>query len=113
MPYQPVSSGQLTRLVTIQERMESDDGGGGQDVVFSDVGTAWSKVETGGGREFVQAQQLVPELTHRVVMRYRRGLTAKRRLVYGERALAIHAVIDPEERHEQLVLLCSEVSPTA
>lgn len=112
MPYTPIHSGDLTRLVTIQERMESDDGGGGQDVVFSDVGTAWAKVETGGGREFVQAQQLVPELTHRVVMRYRTGVTAKHRLVYGARSLAIHAAIDPEERHEQLVLLCSEVTPT-
>lgn len=100
------------RSVTIQSVSESDDGGGGLTRSWSDGATVNAKIDTTGGREFELAMQRTPELTHLVTIAYRTGVTAKHRLKYGARILAIHAVIDPTERHEQLVLHCSEVSPT-
>ncbi len=116
MTYRPLAAGKLDKRVTIQERRSTDDGGGGEDITYADLATVPASVSPGTGREFVNAQQLTPELTHMVVMRYRDGVTPKHRLRYVVRGvsrfLPIHIVSDPDERHEQLVLYCSEVTPT-
>ncbi len=116
MPYEALGSGALDKRVTIQARTAVDDGGGGQDVTYEDVATVWASVRPGTGREFVNAQQLTPELSHLVTIRYRTGVTPKHRIAYTAngvaRSFAIHVVSDPMERHEQLVCYCSEVTPT-
>lgn len=111
-----LEAGRLNKRVTLQSRSDADDGGGGSEVTYADAVSLDAAIEPGQGREFVQAQQLVPELSHTVTIRFRKSVTPKHRFKYvanGEvRLFAIHAMIDPEERHEQLVLLCSEVTPT-
>ncbi len=116
MAYNPLAAGKLDKYVTIQERRSTDDGGGGEDITYAARATVAASVSPGTGREFVNAQQLTPELTHMVVVRYRDGVTPKHRLLYVvrgvKRFLPIHIASDPDERHEQLVLYCSEVTPT-
>lgn len=111
-----INAGQLDTRLTIQRRVETADEGGGQTIAWSDYLTVWAKVDTSGGREFVAAQERMPELTHLVTIRYRPGITAKHRLrclsSYGDTVYAIQSVIDPGLRHEQLQLLCTEVAPT-
>jgi SPP1 family predicted phage head-tail adaptor len=112
----PLNAGDLDKRVTIQSRTEADDGGGGVTIAWANVASVWASVAPGTGREFTLAQQLQPELSHVVIVRYRAGLTAKHRFVYVSkgttRTFAIHVVSDPMERHEQLICYCSEVSPT-
>lgn len=43
-----------------------------------------------------------------VVIRYRRDISAEMRIAYGDRVLAILAVIDVDERHEWLEIDCEE-----
>lgn len=111
--YQPLDAGTLDKRVTIQSQSRSDDGGGGATITWPDVGLWWVSISTTGGREFARAQQVQPELTHEIRGRYRTDVTSTHRLFYVSnnvrRAFAIHAVINPEERNEQLVLYCSEV----
>lgn len=110
-----INAGQLTTRLTIQRRVETADDGGGQTIAWTDVMTVWASVATSGGREFVAAQARFPELTHLVTIRWRPGITAKHRLRYlssfADTVYAIHGVMDPELRHEQLQLLCTEISP--
>lgn len=112
--YQPLEAGSLDKHVTIQAESRADDGGGGQEITLSDIGSWWVSVNTTGGREFRAAQQLQPELTHEIKGRFRPDVTAKHRLVYVSnnttRIFNIHSVIDPMERHEQLVCFCSELT---
>lgn len=111
MAYQPLDAGSLNKRVTIQSQSRADDTGGGATLTYSDVSTVWASISPGSGREFANAQQIVPELTHVVRMRYR-TLTSKHRLKYtgsgGTRYFTIQSVLCPDERHEQLVVYCTE-----
>jgi len=107
-----IQAGNLDKRVRIQAVIETDDGGGGQTQAWTDVATVWASITPGFGREFTTARQLTPELSHVITIRYRSWVTAKHRIVYGSRIFPIHAVADTNERHEQLVLTCSELTPT-
>jgi SPP1 family predicted phage head-tail adaptor len=115
MAYQRLEVGLLDRRVTIQALTETSDGTGGQDRAWSDIATVYASIEPGSGREFMAAQQVQPELSHIVRIHFRTGLTSKHKLKYAPngvaRSFSIHAVIDPHEENEQLVLLCAEVAP--
>jgi SPP1 family predicted phage head-tail adaptor len=104
-----MNAGKLRQRVKIQELARVEDGYGGYAEAWRDVAAAWAAVEPLRGSERYAAQQVQAELTHRVVMRYRPGVRPQMRLVYGDRVLEIAAVIDMEERHKWLELLCTEV----
>jgi len=112
--YNALESGALDKRVTIQSPTRTDDGGGGQTISYTDVSTVWANISPGTGREFVAAQQITPELSHVVTMRYRTTVSPKHRLKYtdsaGTRVFTIQAVSDPDLRHEQLVLYCTEIA---
>lgn len=116
MSYQPLDAGSLDKRVTIQSRVGTDDDGGGQTITWTDVAGWYVSISPTGGREFAAAQQIQPELTHEVKGRFRTDVTAKHRLRYVAnnvtRHFAIHATLDPMERHEQLVCYCSEIAQT-
>lgn len=61
------------------------------------------------GREFYAAEQLQSEVTHKVRCRYRDGLHTEHRLKFGRRTFQILSVIDWEERHESLLIMCKEL----
>ena len=70
--------------------------------------TVWASVEPLTGRERFQAQQVQPEVTHKVKMRYNTSVNAKSRLLYGSRVLQVEAVMNPEERNAEFEILCKE-----
>lgn len=73
--------------------------------------TVWGRVEPINGRERFLAQQMTPELTHKITVRYCRGYTVTPawQVIYDGRTFGIDAVIDREERHVYLELLCKEI----
>lgn len=101
--------GNLRHRVTLQQLSRIDDGAGGYIETWIAVATVWADVYPLKGQELYQAQQVQANLSHRVTIRYRAGVEPSMRLQYGTRTLAIEAVIDPEERHRELILMCSEV----
>ncbi len=117
MTYQPIDAGALDKRVTIQSVTETDDASGGAGLTseWTDVGTWNVAIDTNGGREFREARQQMPELTHEIKGRYRADVSSKNRLAFvGNRAqhvFMIHAVINPLMRNEQLVCFCSEIAP--
>jgi SPP1 family predicted phage head-tail adaptor len=112
-----LSASDLPHRVRIQTPSSyASDGGGGQRVTWADLATVWAAITPGAGREFMAAQQLQPDLTHSVTIRYRIGVTPKQRLLCKTggrtRSFTVHSVVDVDEAHEQLMLLCSEIVPT-
>lgn len=67
----------------------------------------WAAVEPLQGRELFAAQEHHAEVTTRIRIRYRDGVTAKMRVVFEGAYYDIKAVIDPERRHRELHLLCT------
>ncbi len=109
--YRPLDAGALDKRVTIQRGVQADDAAGGAGLTTSWLDVAsWSvAIDTTGGREFREARQLQPELSHEIKGRFRSDVTAKNRLTFGSHEFVIHAVVNPAMRNEQLVCFCSEI----
>jgi len=102
-------SGQLRHRVQIQNltQARSSDYGDVQDTA-SPLAWVWASVEPLSGRERWTAQQVAPDVTHRVRMRYRSDVTPAVQLIHNTRTLRVESAINLEERDEQLELLCIE-----
>lgn len=76
---------------------------------WTETAKVWASVNPISGRELFAAEQSQSEVTHRVRCRYRSGVTPLMRIVFHDRVFRILSVIDFEERHETLQIMCREV----
>lgn len=67
--------------------------------------TRWAAVEPLQGREYLAAQAALSEVTGKIKMRYRPGVTAADRIVHNTTVYGIQAVIDVRSEHRELVLM--------
>lgn len=95
--------------VTLQQRAADQDEAGQPVDTWKDVATVWGAVEPLRGREYFAAAQVQAEVTTRIRIRYCRGIRPDMRVLYDGRLFNILSVIDPEERHRELQLMCREV----
>lgn len=105
------TSSRLRRRLTLQQEVQASDGAGGYSKSWQDVAELWGEITsvgTGGWRELLAPDQLQSEVTHRILLRYRAGVTTAMRLLFEERAFNIRAIIDRGEIHETLELLVHE-----
>lgn len=102
-------AGKLRHRVTVQRDNGERSEFGGPEESWSDVTTRWMTVEPLSGRELWNAQQVRPDVTHKVTARHLDGVTTKHRLKFGTRVLQIESVINPVERNEELMILCKEL----
>lgn len=100
--------GPLRKRVTIQKRSQVQDAYGQPLTAWEDVATVWAAIEPISGRELLAAAAVQSEVTHQVILRYRPGVVSKMRIVYGSRIFDIQNVLDENERHRELTLLCVE-----
>ncbi len=106
------SIGQRRTRVHIQQESEDRTDDGGISHVWGGFAQVWAKVQGLRGRELFSAQAINPQVTHKVTIRYCKGLTSAHRLLIGqdmERVLNIESVIDVDERHIDHELMCTEV----
>lgn len=75
---------------------------------WATVETRWGSIEPLQGRERSAAQQVTPNVSHRIRLRYGSTVTAKDRIAYGGRTFEIDAVLNTREGNRQLELLCTE-----
>lgn len=94
--------------ITFQKEEKTPDGVKGFTVAWNDFAVAWASIAPLVGREYFYAHQITAEVTHRIRMRYRKDINSKMRITLGERVFNIESIIDMEERHVYLELLCRE-----
>lgn len=100
--------GHLRRRVTIQSKSVSQDAStGASTTTWPDVDTVWASVEPLSEREFIQGRAELQEVTTKIVMRYRSGITSEMRCTWDGHIYDIESVIF-DERMTRLTLLCSE-----
>lgn len=105
-----MQAGRLRHRVSIQQRVEARNGYGELITTWSTLATVWGSVEPIRGREFFEAEQVQSEISTRVRIRYYDGITAQMRVLFGARKLQIVAVIDVNERHKEMQLMCKEMT---
>ncbi len=100
-----MNAGRLNRRVTLQQKSVTRDALGAEVVTWVDVATVWAEVSPYSGREFVALRQAQDEITTRITIRYRRGVTPAMRVVHGEAKYDIVHVIDRNDAHVSLELV--------
>ena len=102
-------SGMLRHRVTLQRFQQGQDAYGGPVKTWEDVAIVWASLEAMSGREFFASQQAQSEVTQRIRIRYRAGVTADMRVIHNGKVFNIVAPL-PDNRGRELVLMCREVS---
>lgn len=106
-----IAAGRLRHRITIERPDRQRDPLTGEWIaVWTPV---WESVpaaiEPLSAREFIAAQAVQSEVTARIVIRYREGVTAAMRIVHNGQIYNIHGVLpDPDSGRSYLTLPCSE-----
>ena len=110
----PIRSGQLS----IYGRIEQDSGSTRNDVgeiveSWSEYAAAWMSIVKLSGGELVTAQQIKPNSTHEVTMRYQEGITPDMRIKWNPTISSTHTIhiVDVQNidyRNHTLVMLAKE-----
>lgn len=100
--------GKLRHKISIEERTDSLDGRGESVEIWSKYLSAKAGIYSIDGDETEKMHQENNSVTHRVIMRYRAGVTAKMRVNFNGRLFDIESVINVNERNKSLKLMCEE-----
>lgn len=97
--------GKLNQRVTLQQRAAGEDAMGQANGAWQDVATVWAQVMPLRGREFFAAAQTQQELSIKVTMRYRAGVTPSMALLWQGQRYDITGVIQLGGRREWLEVM--------
>lgn len=108
--------GRLRHRVTLQQSSTAVDDSGQpldetDDANWSVVGNAKNipaRVDMPTGKEGTRGNQVDATRDTRVTLRYRTGVEAHMRFVYGDRKLYIRSAVDPDGLGRELVCICGE-----
>ena len=102
------TSSRLRQRLTLQQEVQTPDSAGGYTRSWQDVASLWAEIVPVSGREAWFAGQLQSEVTHKILLRYRSGVSAGMRLLFESRVFAIRYVMNVREENELLELLAQE-----
>ena len=101
--------GDLNKRITVQTATRTADGLGGFTEVWANTFKAWAAIWPVSAVEQVRNQSISTEISHRIRMRYRSGVTTAQRIKFGSRYFNIAAVINPNEKDEMLDIIAKEL----
>ena len=104
-----MKAGQLRQRVTIKDKSVAQNTYGEEVITWVDVVTVWAEVEPLRGREFMEGKQITAEVSTKIRIRYRSGITPEMRAVYGSIVYDIQSIIHIEEREREIHLMCQEI----
>lgn len=105
-----MNAGELRHRVTFQKLVKTQDSFGQPIEQWDDVVPVWVSIEPLVGKQYFAAETVNSEVTHKIKMRYRKGITPDMRCVFKTR---IFEIISPpinfKERNVELQIMCKEV----
>ena len=105
-----MKAGALDQRIVIERLVEGYDELGQPINDWLPIVTTWAHVEPLTGREFIAAQAAVSEITARVRLRYRPGITTADRIVHDGTTYGVTSVADVHSSRRELVLMCRALS---
>lgn len=103
-----VLAGPMRQRIRLEEPVLTPDGLGGFTRNWQTVATVWAEIVYGGGDERMAAGQWTAQTTHRIRLRWRDGVTAQMRVVFGTRIFAIRAIVERDGKRRGLELMVEE-----
>lgn len=105
-----MQAGKLRHRIRFEEPAATQDPLTGEMVTgWQEVATVWGSLEPLSARDFIAAQANQSEITARILIRYRDGITPQMRAVHRGKAYKIHGVLpDPKSGIHYLTLPVSE-----
>ena len=100
--------GKLRQRVTLQKPVVAIGDYGADDITWTDVATIWANVMPLRGSEYYASMREESGVDVRINMHYRTDVSHGWRLTYEGTEFDILTVIDPDERHKYLELMCKE-----
>ena len=100
-----MKAGALDQRIVIERLVEGYDELGQPINDWLPIVTTWAAVEPLVGREFIAAQAAVSEITARVRLRYRPGITAADRIVHDGTTYGSTSDADVHSCRRELVLM--------
>lgn len=99
-----MNPGKLNKRITFQlQDLDSED----ED--WKDIATTWANINPISGKEYYSAETINSDLTHKIRLRYRKGITPDMRVIYNDRIFYIISVINEYEKNTMLQLMCREL----
>lgn len=92
----------------LQEEIRVPDGIGGYTRSWQDVVELWAEIKPISGNEKLLGNKIQPEVTSKLILRYRNDVTSGMRFLLGDRVFNIRYVINAGENNELLELLIDE-----
>jgi SPP1 family predicted phage head-tail adaptor len=102
-------AGALDQRIVIERLVEGYDELGQPINDWLPIVTTWAEVSPLVGREFLAAAALVAEVTARIRMRYRPGITAADRVIHDGKVYGITSVADVHSSRRELQLQCRAI----
>ena len=102
-------AGNLRNLITLQTPVEIQAASGEPAITWVDFYTVYGSIQPLIGREYFMSKQTKSTVNGKVNIRYIKGVKAKMRIKFGSRYYNIDSIIDPEERHRELVVYVTEM----
>lgn len=105
-----MEAGKLRSIIRILKAPADERGAPTQDVSrWVEVRTVRASVRPIRGRELWEAEQAQSIIDHRIIIRYDSAVRPSMRVQFEGRTFEILYVIDPEEQHRWMQLMCREL----
>lgn len=103
-----VIAGNMRQRIRIEQPVLAADGLGGGVRSWQTVTTVWGEITTLSGNEHFAAGQLASQISHRITLRWREGVTPEMRLAFGTRIFAIRAILERDGKRRSMEILVEE-----
>ena len=105
-----MNPGELNCRCRLLKETQVPDEQGGYETLYTMRTIVWAKFMAVTAKTLDQYEQMVPEILHRIIIRYQRDVVVTDRIQYGDRIFEqIGPPINVEEKHAYLRLECREV----
>jgi SPP1 family predicted phage head-tail adaptor len=106
-----MQAGTLNKRIKISQLVTGSpatDEFGAPNTSWEELDTVWAAVEPISGREFWAQQQVQSEITAKIRIRYRDDVAVGMKAEYNNKTYMIKNIIDYQESHKELLLMCTE-----
>ncbi len=108
MNLQFIDAGQFKTLLSLQENRPLFDDSGGYQEQWAEIASLWGRVEPQKTGSQFFALQAIPNVTHRITIRYRNDIQVSMRLTHGTRHFTVLGLHDPDDSQRYLICLAEE-----